>query len=502
MLASAGGDTGFDLLISNSRVLYKYGNPLNKTKTKEDELLPTATGDPVCSLEMTYHFVVRKTNRNKEAPVLNERILSFRKYAKGPMISISDKDHAERQISKENLKNVRVSEAELLVQVSTSGDKEYAFIASTTAEFNTIRFLLKLVQGEVEPGNLLETYPRRVLFMGMLEKLVNSRWSPRYIMIIPHRLYSFANAAGSEHHPRNIVPLRNASFRLESIQGSPGFIVEHVSMASPFIFRLPDEFILQSAEVSWAITQASRFTVASPLFESSPLPALSSSSNRKTEIEKSLPLDQFLTFSVKVRFRCNPRQPLHICFSVLILNTQRFDNGVAQSDKGAELGFADEYILQFKRKQDQQWESFDMIFSFKEKVADKMLISTNNITNVAIGAPNSFSLDDIDPKQCACVECGSGTNKSQVILIFQTSFDCSVFVQSVKAILDKSMFDADLTPWPACNRIMIDECVAQKSESIGWGDRYLKLMPHKLLIFSAGKSANAPSSLYPRNVTF
>jgi hypothetical protein len=181
------------------------------------------------------------------------------------------------------------------------------------------------------------------------------------------------------------------------------------------------------------------------------------------------------------------------------MHTQRFDNGVAQSDKGQELGFADEYILQFKQRQDQ---SFDMIFSFKEKVADTMLISTNNITNVAIGVPNSFSLDDIDPKQCTCLGFGSGAQKSEVMLIFQTNFDCSVFAQSVQAILDKSIFDANLTPWPACNRILIDECVAQKSESFGWGDRYLKLIPHKLLIFAAGKSANAPSSIYPRNVTF
>jgi len=181
------------------------------------------------------------------------------------------------------------------------------------------------------------------------------------------------------------------------------------------------------------------------------------------------------------------------------MSTQRFDNGVAQSDKGQESGFADEYIVQFKQRQDR---SFDMIFSFKEKVADTMLISTNNITNVAIGVPNSFSLDDIDPKQCTCLGFGSGTKQSEVMLIFQTTFDCSVFVQSVQAILDKSIFDENLTPWPACNMIMIDECVAQKSESFGWGDRYLKLIPHKLLIFSAGKSANAPSSFYPRNVTF
>lgn len=308
MLASSGGDTGFDLLISNSRVLLKHGNPLNKSK--EDELLPTAFAEPLCSLEMTYHFVIQKTNRNKADPVLNERIFSFRQHAKGPMISISDKDRVERQISKENLKNFGVSEAELLVQVSTNGDKEYPFIASTAEEFNTIRFLLKLVKGEVEPGNLLDTYPRRVLFMGMLEKLVNSRWSPRYIMIIPHRLYSFANAAGVDV-PRNIVPLRNATIRHENIQGSPGFCIEHASMTSPFIFRVPDKLMLQSAEVSWAIKQASRLTASSPLFDFSLLSTSSSSSNRKTEIEKSLHLDQFLTFSVKVRsaLRAHPHQP-------------------------------------------------------------------------------------------------------------------------------------------------------------------------------------------------
>jgi hypothetical protein len=304
-LASDSSEASFDLLISNSRVLRKVGNPLNKTK--DDELLPTAKGEPTCNIESAFNFFIQKTNRNPDAPVLNERILTFRQLGTGATINISDKDMVERHITKETLKSFVAVDRELLIQVSVTGSKDYLFIASSIQDFNTIRFLLKLVRGDVMPENLLKSYPRRVLFIGMLDKLVNKRWSSRFIMIIPHRLYSFANDAGVEH-PRNVVPLRDAKVLFTERDGVHCFQIDHPSMPSPFIFRVPNPpqssdrslLSLQNAEVSWALQQAVKFTKSSPLF-ASPAPAASSGVvKHKTESEDTLPLDQVLLFSVKV----------------------------------------------------------------------------------------------------------------------------------------------------------------------------------------------------------
>ncbi len=295
----------FDLLISNARVLRRVGNPLNKTK--DDELLPTAKGEPACSVEMTYNFLIQKTNRNKQALVLNERIFSFRQQETGPSIRISDKDLVERHITRENLKSFGSIDDELLIQVATTGSKDYPFVASSIEEYNTMKFLLKLVRGDVEPGNLLNSYPRRVLFIGMLDKLVNRRWSTRFMMIIPHRLYSFAIDAGVEL-PRNVVPLRGANISYTEREGVHCMQIDHPSMSSPFILRVPDPpqasdrslLNLHSSEVSWALQQAAKFTKSSPLFDSEKSASSKVSIKDKTASEVTLPLEQVLFFCVKV----------------------------------------------------------------------------------------------------------------------------------------------------------------------------------------------------------
>ncbi len=293
----------FDLLISNARVLRKVGNPLNKTK--DDELLPTAKGEPACNIDMAFTFFIQKTNRNKEAPVLNERIFSFKQQEQGPLIDISDKDLVERHITRENLKSFGAIDDELLIQVTTAGSKDYPFVASSIQEYNTMKFLLKLVRGDVEPGNLLKSYPRRVLYIGMLDKLVNRRWSSRFMMIIPHRLYSFANDTGVER-PRNVVPLRGAKIVQTEREGVHCMQIDHPSMASSFIFRVPDPpsdrslLSLHCSEVSWALQQAAKFTKSSPLFDGEKLFSSKISVKVKSASEAALPLDQVLMFCVKV----------------------------------------------------------------------------------------------------------------------------------------------------------------------------------------------------------
>jgi hypothetical protein len=263
-----------------------------------------------CNPEMLFNFAVQKTNRSKEALVLNERIFSFRRsgqHAKGPEINIYDKDNVDRQITKENFKRVGFLDAELLIQVSTTGCKDYPFVASSVEEFNTIKFLLNLVRGDVEPGDLLETYPSQMLYYGAVEKLVNGRWSTRFIMIIPHRVFSFACETG-EDHPRNVIPLRNARISTEIHQEeAKAFIkIDHSSLNSPFIFRNQDA--RQEEEVKLALQRAFSHTKSSPLFSS----AAVLGSSAPTSKMKNLPLDRFLslflTFSVKVRVSGQPPQ--------------------------------------------------------------------------------------------------------------------------------------------------------------------------------------------------
>jgi hypothetical protein len=158
-----------------------------------------------------------------------------------------------------------------------------------------------------------------------------------------------------------------------------------------------------------------------------------------------------------------------------------------------------DYVLQFTQRSEH---AFDMTFSYKEKIHDKLRISTDDVADVSIGAGSASSVfvEFIDLKQCALVHLRVGSKASEVVLVFQTSFDCNLFVKSVQAIMDRSMFDHNLTPLPAQSRMLIDKCIAQKSESIGWGDRELFLMPNKLLIYSSGKSSAVPSARFPRNV--
>ncbi len=296
---SSAGQSVVNLLISNSQVLHKKSDG-------EDEPLPSSLGLALCSPEMSFNFLVQKTNRSKEAPVLNERIASFKNSqdGKGPFMKIFNKDSVDRHITAENFKGFRVVDAELLIQVSTTGCKDYPFIASSGQEFNTLKFLLKLIRGEVAPGNLLDSYPRTVLFYGTVLKLINGRWSERFIMIIPHRLYSFANF-GVEV-PRNVVPLRNATIQLTRHHDADCIQIDHASLAAPFIFKHPDS--LMDAEVMWALKQAFRYTKSSPLFSSAAVAQPSSSTSKATA--EPLPLDQFLIFSVKVSsaFATQPSQ--------------------------------------------------------------------------------------------------------------------------------------------------------------------------------------------------
>lgn len=163
-----------------------------------------------------------------------------------------------------------------------------------------------------------------------------------------------------------------------------------------------------------------------------------------------------------------------------------------------ELGYADEYMMQMRQSSDS---AFDMVFAFKEKINDRLLISTGDIVRVQKGATPDFYLDDIDLNQCAYIQLGAVDSKvSNIVLVFQTSFDCDLFVRSVEAIRTMSMFDATLTPVPLLHRALIDKCSAQKSENIGWGDRQLVLIPLKLLIYSAEKSASSAAPRFPRNV--
>jgi hypothetical protein len=260
-------------------------------------------GEPIgCNPEMLFNFAVQKTNRSKEAVVLNERIFSFRRcgqQGKGPEINIYDKDHVDRQITKENFKRVGFLDAELLIQVSTTGCKDYPFIASSVEEFNTIKFLLNLVRGEVEPGDLLETYPNQMLYYGAVEKLVNGRWSTRFIMIIPHRVFSFACDSG-EDHPRNVVPLRNARISTEIHQEeAKAFIkIDHSSLNSPFLFR--SQNARQEEEVKLALQQACSYTKSSPLFSRAAASGSSAPASKMKTLTLDMFLSLFLTFSVKV----------------------------------------------------------------------------------------------------------------------------------------------------------------------------------------------------------
>jgi hypothetical protein len=177
---------------------------------------------------------------------------------------------------------------------------------------------------------------------------------------------------------------------------------------------------------------------------------------------------------------------------------QRFNIDALSAEGNECMASPDDHVLQFKETSDHV---FHLIFSQKEKVNDRLLIATNSITKVSIGAHNGFCPEDIDQKQCALIQ--QGSKASDVMMIFQTSFDCNLFVKSVRAIMDKSMFDEAVSLWPAQSRVLIDQCIAQKSESFGWGDRELVLVPSKLLIYSADKSSvadTAPSSRFPRNV--
>jgi hypothetical protein len=132
---SSAGQPVVNLLISNSQVLHKKSDG-------EDEPLPSSLGLALCSPEMSFNFLVQKTNRSKEAPVLNERIASFKNSqdGKGPFMKIFNKDSVDRHITTENFKGFRAVDAELLIQVSTTGCKDYPFIASSGQEFNTLKF--------------------------------------------------------------------------------------------------------------------------------------------------------------------------------------------------------------------------------------------------------------------------------------------------------------------------------------------------------------------------
>ena len=175
---------------------------------------------------------------------------------------------------------------------------------------------------------------------------------------------------------------------------------------------------------------------------------------------------------------------------------QRFDNDTCLADKD-DMALADDYVVQFTEGSDNV---FQMIFSYKERVQDKFHIFTNNITDISIGSSAGFSIADVSYQQCALIHVRAGSKQIEVTLVFQTTFDCNLFVTSVQAIMNKSMFDQSLTPLPARSRIIIDQCLAQKSESIGWGERYLILIPNKLLIYSSDKGVDASFSRFPRNV--
>ena len=172
---------------------------------------------------------------------------------------------------------------------------------------------------------------------------------------------------------------------------------------------------------------------------------------------------------------------------------QRFDNDTCLADKD-DMALADDYVVQFTEGSDNV---FQMIFSYKERVQDKFHIFTNNITDISIGSSAGFSIADVNYQQCALIHVRAGSKQMEVTLVFQPTFDCNLFVTSGQAIMNKSMFDQSLTPLPARSRIIIDQCLAEKSESIGWGERYLVLMPNKLLIY---KGVDASFSRFPRNV--
>ena len=184
----------------------------------------------------------------------------------------------------------------------------------------------------------------------------------------------------------------------------------------------------------------------------------------------------------------------------LSLHTQRYDNIQHQED----YENVNEFILRMQQKPGTD-RVYDILFSHKEKLVDKSLISTDAIAAISSGidlekAPHFLGDLSIQFNQCISIQLKKG---SEIVLVFQTSFDSNLFLQSAQAILDGSMFDPNLTPLPPSSRVLIDKCVAEKSESIGWGDRILFLVPYKLLIYSSeiNKKTNKPAASFPRNVS-
>jgi len=291
----------FELLISNSKVLHKVGNPANATK--QDVALPPR--GVMFHLGRIFTFAIQKTNL-ATPPTFSERIFVFTPPIEGAgslkaTIRIVNKDSVERQITIDSLKSFKSVVADLVIQVETVGDKAYSFVASSIQEFNTMIFILGVVQGTVQPGNLLSTYPREALFLGWLDKLVGSRFSPRYIVIVPHRIFSFASDVGVDY-PRNVVTLRNST-----IHYADGlFQITHASMSSPFVFKVPNppktsdklQLAFHSSQVRWALEQAARSSKSSPLFENTL--QIRSSVASGSGSDETLPLDEFLLFGVRV----------------------------------------------------------------------------------------------------------------------------------------------------------------------------------------------------------
>ncbi len=184
----------------------------------------------------------------------------------------------------------------------------------------------------------------------------------------------------------------------------------------------------------------------------------------------------------------------------LSLHTQRYDNIQHQED----YENVNEFVLRMQQKPGTD-RVYDILFSHKEKLVDKSLISTDAIAAISSGidlekAPHFLGDLSIQFNQCISIQLKKGP---EIVLVFQTSFDSNLFLQSAQAILDGSMFDPNLTPLPPSSRVLIDKCVAEKSESIGWGDRILFLVPYKLLIYSSeiNKKTNKPAASFPRNVS-
>ena len=323
-------DAVFEVLISNAKVLHKAGNPANPTQ--QDVLLPPR--GVLFNVGRIFTFAVQKTNL-ATPPTLSERIFVFTPPIQGAgalksTIRIINKDSVERQITIENLKSFQSVAASLVIQVETAGNKAYSFVASAKEEFNTMIFLLGVVRGSVQPGNLLSTYPREALFLGWLDKLVGLRWSPRYIVIVPHRIFSFANDVGVDF-PRNVVSLRNATIRFadDAAQGEErgSFEISHPSMSLPFIFRVPNspktsdklQLRLHSAQVRWALELAIGYSKTSPLFENT-MQICSSASGSGNE--ETLPLDSFLMFGVRVGVQIPPPPFYSLLFEDLISSTE------------------------------------------------------------------------------------------------------------------------------------------------------------------------------------